>query len=120
MSVNFGPRIQAARKAQGMTQKELAERLGVQNTTVSNWEKNLNKQDGDAIQRLCEILELTPNQLYGVEDRPARNLDDLIREEPVAAYDGLRGYLTEQDKADIAMLIRLRAELNQSRGEHRE
>ena len=116
MSINFGPRIQAARKAKGLTQKELADRLGVQNTTVSNWENNLTEPNGDLIRQLCEVLDLTPNELYGMTDSTS-TLDDLIRAEPIAAYQGLRGSLTEQDKEDIAMLIRLRAELNQSKGD---
>ena len=42
-------------------------------------------------------------------------VSDLIRDEPIAAYENLKRYLTEEDKADIATLIRLRAEINQGK-----
>lgn len=35
--------------------------------------------------------------------------------EPIAAYESLKRYLTPDDKADIATLIRLRAEINRGR-----
>ena len=54
-----------------------------------------------------EPLETEPDQTDAVSD--------LIRDEPIAAYENLKRYLTEEDKADIATLIRLRAEINQGK-----
>ena len=39
----------------------------------------------------------------------------MIQEEPIAAYQNLKGQLTQADKEDIARLIQLRAELNRSK-----
>jgi len=67
MPVFFGEKIRRARKAAGMTQRQLADRLGVSNTSVSNWEKDLSRPDADLIQALCAVLNLQPNDVYGAE-----------------------------------------------------
>ena len=82
MNVYFGEKIRAARKAAGMTQKQLAQRLGVSNTSVSNWEKDLSRPDADMIQLLCGILGLSPNAFYGAGEgisapsQPGRQVTD--------------------------------------------
>ncbi|MCI5651042.1 MAG: helix-turn-helix domain-containing protein [Ruminococcus bromii] len=68
MAVYFGEKIKAARKAVGMTQKQLAEKIGVANTTVSNWEKNANRPDPDQIELLCGLLNIAPSILFGEKE----------------------------------------------------
>ena len=51
----------------------------------------------------------------GIRPDQTDAVSDLIRDEPIAAYENLKRYLTEEDKADIATLIRLRAEINQGK-----
>lgn len=46
----------------------------------------------------------------------SEDVEELIRDEPIAAYQNLKEHLTDADKADIAHLIRIRAELNQNKG----
>lgn len=69
MPVFFGEKIRRARKAAGLTQRQLADRLGVSNTSVSNWEKDLSRPDADLIQALCAALNLQPNDFYGAEGK---------------------------------------------------
>ena len=71
MGVQFGEKIRNARKAASMTQRQLAEKLGVANTSISNWEKDLSRPDADALQRLCAILGMDPNYFYGTEENAA-------------------------------------------------
>ena len=71
MGVFFGDRIRDARKTAQFTQCQLAERLGVSNTSISNWEKGLSRPDADMIQKLCAYLSLQPNYFYGTESAPA-------------------------------------------------
>lgn len=68
MPVFFGDIIRNARKAAGLTQRQLSQQLGVSNTSVSNWEKNLSKPDADMIQKLCGILRLQPNDFYAAQE----------------------------------------------------
>ncbi len=80
MGVFFGDRIRDARKAAGLTQRQLADSLGVSNTSISNWEKGLSRPDADMIQKLCTYLSVQPNYFYGAENAsgtdPRRSVSD--------------------------------------------
>ena len=56
------------RKKSKLTQVELASRLGVKNTAVSNWESGNNSIDIDTLFRACEIFGVTLNDMYGKYD----------------------------------------------------
>ena len=73
MPVFFGEIIRNARKALGLTQRQLADQIGVSNTSVSNWEKGLSRPDADLIQKLCAILHLQANDLFGTKEAPVEN-----------------------------------------------
>ena len=79
MGVNFGETIRNARKAAGLTQRQLAQQLGVSNTSVSNWEKDLSRPDADLIQKLCAILGLQPNDFYGTAQSETAVKDEDIK-----------------------------------------
>lgn len=71
MPVFFGEKIRSSRKSAGLTQRQLAEMIGVSNTSISNWEKDLSRPDADLIQKLCAVLHLQPNDFYGAEEPTA-------------------------------------------------
>lgn len=54
------------RKKAGLTQKELATKLGVKNTAVSNWESGNNSIDIETLFSACEIFGVTLNDMYGM------------------------------------------------------
>lgn len=62
------------RTSKGMTQKELAEKLGVKNTSVSNWENGNNSIDIDTLLKACEILGVTITDMYGAYATSTGNL----------------------------------------------
>ena len=62
----FGALIQSARKKAGLSQQALADQLGVVRNTIFFWESDRRRPDHEIIPRLCEILSLTPNELYGI------------------------------------------------------
>lgn len=70
MPVFFGDKIRDARKAAGLTQRQLADKINVSNTSVSNWEKNLSRPDPDTIQNLCWALEVQPNYFFATSSLP--------------------------------------------------
>ena len=53
------------RKRAGLTQKELADQLGVRNTAVSNWESGNNSIDIDTLVLACSNFGITLNDMYG-------------------------------------------------------
>ena len=63
----LGNRIKRLRKELGISQKELAERIGVSNSRVSNWEQGINRPDADILSRLCSALQTSPSLLLGIK-----------------------------------------------------
>lgn len=63
----IGKFILECRKNKKLTQSELAEKLGVSNKSISNWENGRNMPDLSLFKPLCDILEITLNDLLGGE-----------------------------------------------------
>jgi len=53
---SHGQRIVAWRRLQGLTQKKLARRLGVDPSTIASWERSEHQPPERLLQRLNEIL----------------------------------------------------------------
>jgi transcriptional regulator with XRE-family HTH domain len=53
----------ACRQAAGLTQRQLAERMGSSQTTVRKLERLSRGAYPKTIQRLCDVLEVTPEDL---------------------------------------------------------
>ena len=54
------------RKKNRITQKALAEQLGVSHNAVSAWEKGNNFIDSDTLYHICKIFGVTANDMYGM------------------------------------------------------
>ena len=57
--------IKTLRKARGLSQQELAERLHVVRQTVSKWEQGLSVPDAAMLVQLAECLEVSVEELLG-------------------------------------------------------
>lgn len=66
----FSSRIKQAREQRGITQKMLAIKLGIAQTTVSGWENGAKRPSVDTIVRLSQILGVTTDYLLEVSDVP--------------------------------------------------
>lgn len=64
----IGKYISEKRKEKKLTQEELAERLGVSDRAVSNWENGKNMPDLSLFKPLCKELGITINNLISGED----------------------------------------------------
>lgn len=60
---NIGEVLETARRARGMTQGDLAEEIGVQQATLSRWEKGLREPDDSDVDKLATALGVTPQLL---------------------------------------------------------
>lgn len=69
-------RIKELRLERGMTQKDLAARLGVVRTTLSNYENEVNQLDPETIRRICSIFDCTADYLLGISSRRSDQLSD--------------------------------------------
>ena len=63
----IGKFITSKRKEKNLTQSELAEKLGVTDRAVSNWENGKNMPDLSLFKPLCEILNISINELMSGE-----------------------------------------------------
>ncbi|MFV0360693.1 helix-turn-helix domain-containing protein [Tropicimonas sp.] len=74
-TATFGDRVAGAREALGMTQPELAERLGVRIKTVRGWENDTAEPRANKLQMLSGILGVSLTWLLNGEgdglDQPA-------------------------------------------------
>ena len=83
----IGGFIAALRKANGMTQKELAERLNVSDKTVSRWERDDGAPDLSVIPAIAEIFDVTCDELLrGQRKSPAERAE--IQEAPETSPKG--------------------------------
>lgn len=86
--VKTGNFIAQRRKQQGMTQKQLAERLAISDKTVSKWETGRSAPDNSIMLELCNVLEINVNELLSGEEisediyvkRAEENFVELIKE----------------------------------------
>lgn len=65
--IKIGKFIAENRKTQSLTQEQLAEKLNISKNAVSKWERGLNLPDVSIMQQLCEILNITLNELFAGE-----------------------------------------------------
>ena len=63
----LGMMISTLRKEKGMTQLELAEKMGVTDKAVSKWERDLSFPDINSIPKLAEIFEVSVDELMQVK-----------------------------------------------------
>ena len=67
--------IAGKRKALGMTQKQLAEKLNMSDKSVSKWERGICLPDVSVYMELCEILGISINEFLAGEDIDAENVE---------------------------------------------
>lgn len=63
---NISKNISKYREAAGISQKDLAKKLGVVPSRISNWETGANCPTIDILFEVCEILNVSINDIYGV------------------------------------------------------
>ena len=61
-------RIRHYREKLGIEQKALAAMVGVTTNAVSNWERGRARPDVNLLPNICEALQITLYQLYGLDD----------------------------------------------------
>ena len=66
--VKIGKYIAEKRKALGLTQRQVADRLGMSDKSVSKWERGICLPDVSVYSPLCEILGISLNEFLAGED----------------------------------------------------
>ena len=63
--MTIGQRIKAARKQVGMTQAELALKLGIPYQSIGQWERDIRNPKLETLQRIADAMEISVSELVG-------------------------------------------------------
>lgn len=66
--MNINENIKKARKAAGITQKELAEMIGVQQKDISRWENGERTPGIETFSNICKALKASADTLLEMEE----------------------------------------------------
>lgn len=65
---DIGSRIKEERVIKGFSQQELAEKLGVKQNTVSQYENNIKRPSYEILVHLADIFEVSTDYLLGRDE----------------------------------------------------
>lgn len=108
-------RIGELRREQGLNQKELGDKLGVGQTTVSAWETGKNEPDYKSIRAMAELFEVSADYLLGFNDdhvhrglslaefaaRQALREDEQSAEKYIQAKEAFERGLTDEEIEEL-------------------
>ena len=83
----IGKFICKCRKKKNMTQQDLAERLGVSDRTIGNWENGRNMPDLSLFKPLCKELDINLNDLLSGEIVSMDNYQERLEENIINTID---------------------------------
>ena len=76
----IGKFIASCRRKKNITQQELAEKLGVSDRTIGNWENGRNMPDLSLFKPLCNELDITLNDLMSGEKVNEKEYQEKLEE----------------------------------------
>ena len=92
--MTIADRIQSLRKAKGMSQEELADKVGVSRQAVSKWESEQATPDLDKVVIMSDIFEVTTDYLLkGIEPVKSddhKTMADVIDQKVLTEKNGKR------------------------------
>ena len=81
--VDFGSRLRELRTQAGMTQVQLAQRMGVTKSVVSFYELQERTPSPDVLVKLAGIFRVSTDYLLGLDERETVDVSGLEREDVV-------------------------------------
>ena len=112
--MTISERVLKVLKDRNMTQAEFAKQVGIATSTISEWKKRKTNPTADKIMDICNVLQITPEQLLtgkGIEDE--ENITVTSRESCFTPYDiqlvqDYHGLKEEQQKRLMAYMEALK------------
>lgn len=86
-------KIKELRKARGLSQEEMAERLHVSRQTISKWEKGLSAPNADYLILLADLFEISVSELLGTSENKQDTDKDVSKQ-----LEQLNTVLTNRDR----------------------
>ena len=72
-------RLKLLRTEEGMTQNEIAEKLGVTQQTYSKYEKGTSNIDSVILTKICNLYGVTADYVLGIAPTKGADLETLIK-----------------------------------------
>lgn len=88
--MTLGQRLYEMRKEKGFSQEKVAEALGVTRQTISKWETDQTTPDFDKILPLCELYNITTEELLRGEEKPKKTYEYTNTDSNYTYYDESR------------------------------
>lgn len=97
-------RLKEARKSAGLTQKEVATVVGVNQNTYSYWENGKTKIDSESLDKLSELFGVTTDFL--LDKAPCKTTVDSVNDKPAVRSDeekllGVYNSLDQESKTQL-------------------
>lgn len=67
--MSLGERIAIIRTANGLSQQQLADKVGCHQTYINKIEMGIKVPSATVVSLLCKALHITPNDLYGINEQ---------------------------------------------------
>lgn len=67
--MNFGENFKNLRKQCGLSQQEVADKLQIKQSSVSDWENDVSRPDYEKLIALSELYDVTLYELLGIDER---------------------------------------------------
>jgi hypothetical protein len=101
----IGKFILECRKKKNLTQSELAEKIGVTDKSISNWENGRNMPDLSLFKPLCEILDISVNDLISGENVSQDEYQKKLEENIISTIDYTNKKVLEKNNIIGIILI---------------
>lgn len=101
----IGKFIAECRKSKKLTQSDLAEKLGVTNKSISNWENGRNMPDLSLFKPLCELLDISINDLISGEEVTKDKYQKKLEENIISTIDYTNKKVSEKNNLIGFILI---------------
>jgi transcriptional regulator with XRE-family HTH domain len=108
--MQFGSHLRKLRKAKGLTQAELAEKIGITQSVVAAYERGAKKPEMDRIPALAKALGVTLEGLYGVGGHEDKETAPVHKNRRTAKVQDLFDKLAPMDQCAFLKQIKLLAQ----------
>ena len=85
--VDFGIRIAKLRAAKGLSQAQLAERIGITKSMVSAYENSIRMPSYPVLIKIARVFNVSVDYLLGMENSPVLRTDGLTEKQIAVVQD---------------------------------
>ena len=94
---SIGQRISRARRYLNMNQKELCQKAGINEATLSRYENGLREPKAATLSRLADLLEVSTDYLLGITDiRNYSTIEDNLEKDIENIYENTKEMLSQE------------------------